>query len=102
MSNSLNGNTFYIDSQYSSAEDDLVRKQVLVVYVLLTATSSNARIVLADVGPNPTTKLDLRIDANNSSQCFSFETNPILFPNGIRVTTLSNAVATLSVKSPGG
>lgn len=99
MANILNGNTFYIDT---AGSEDLVRKQALVAYIVVTATGANARIVLNDVGTNPVVKLDLRVATAGTTEIFRFEEKPLLFPNGIRVSTLTNAVATLVISNPGG
>lgn len=102
MANVLNGNSFYVDTAFTNAADDLVRKQALVVYVVVTATAANGRIVLSDVGNNPDLKLDLRVPSANSTQPFVFVDNPVIFPNGIRISTLTNAVATIVLRNPGG
>lgn len=103
MANNLNGNSFYVDSAYSTSADDLVRSQALVAYVLVTATAANGRIVLGDVGANSSQiKLDLRVETSGHSEPFRFAENPILFPNGIRVISITNAVATIIIKNSGG
>lgn len=101
--NQLNGNTFYIDTAFSSSADDLVRSQTLVAYITVTATGANAILTLSDVGANSTqTKLNLRVAASGTTQLFRFPEYPVLFPNGIRVMTLTNAIATVIIKNPGG
>lgn len=102
MANVLNGNTWYADTVHSNDSDDLVRKQVLAVYVIVTTTGVNARVVLGDSGNNPAPKLDLRVAANGTSQIFRFEAKPVLFPGGIRVLTLTNAVISVVIQNPGG
>ena len=103
MANTLNGNTFYVDSAFSTSADDLARSQALVAYVTVTSTSANGRIVLGDVGANSSQlKLDLRVEVSGHSEIFRFAENPILFPNGIRVISLTNAIATVIIKNPGG
>ena len=102
MANTLNGNTFYIDTQGSTSDHDLVRKQALVVYVTVTATAANGRIVLSDVGAAPIIKMDLRVPVSGATEIFRFAEKPITFPNGIRVSTLTNAVATVVIVTPGG
>lgn len=102
MANTLNGNTFYVDTAFSSSADDLVKKQVLVDYIVVTATGANGRIVIADVGTNPVVKLDLRVATANTSEIFRFAEKPLRFPNGITITLLANAVATIVTETPGG
>lgn len=101
--NILNGNTFYIDTAYVTTADDLTRSQLMVAYIMVTATAANGRIVLGDVGANSTQKkLDLRVPTSGATEIFRFSENPALFPNGLRVFTLTNAVATVIIKNPGG
>ncbi len=102
MANVLNNNTFYIDTAFASSADDLVRKNALVAYIIVTATAASGRIVLSDVGASPDLKLDLRVATSGATQEFSFVDNPVVFPNGIRVSTLSNAIATVVLRNPGG
>lgn len=101
MANVLNGNTFFIDTAHSSAVDDLDRKQVLVTGIVVTATGANGRIVLGDKASNSPPKLDLRVADSGTTQSFIFRDSIVLFPNGIQVITLTNAVATVIIKSPG-
>lgn len=102
MANILNGNTWFADTVHSNETDDLVRKQVLVAYVVVTATGANGKIVLGDSGSNPVKKLDLRVKDSGVSQTFRFDMKPVLFPNGISVLEISNAVATVVIQNPGG
>lgn len=102
MANVLNGNTWYVDTQYTSEADDLVRKQALVAYILVTATGANGKLVLADSSSNPAIKFDLRVPVSGTTEIFRFEAKPALFPNGIRALTLTNAVATVVIVNPGG
>lgn len=102
MANVLNGNSFYVDTAFTNSADDLVKKQALVVYIAVTATAANGRIVLGDVAASPDLKIDLRVATSGTTQLFSFVDNPVIFPNGIRVITLTNAVATVVLRNPGG
>ena len=100
MANIKNGNTWYIDATTSSTSDDLVGN-VQITGVILSATAANGRIVLSDSSNAAHTKLDLRVATSGASQQFFFDVAPVSFPNGVRVSTLSNAVATLIYKSTG-
>ena len=102
MANVQNGNSFYIDTAHVTDGDDLTRKNVLVAYVTVTATAANGRIVLGDAGNDPQTKLDLRVVTSGASQVFRYDQAILIFPNGIRVMTLTNAVATVIFKNAGG
>jgi len=97
MANVRNANTFYIDTQHISDPDALDEKNIKANYITLTATAANGRIVLADNNSNEILKLDLRVATSGDTAYFDFSDKPILFPNGIRVKTLSNAVATVVV-----
>lgn len=94
MANTLNGNTWFVDTAYSSSTDDLALNNLMVEYIVVTATSANAVVVLADPS-NGNKKFDLRVAAAGTSQLFRFESDPVRFPNGIRVQTLTNAVVTI-------
>lgn len=100
--NLLNGNSFYIDTVYSTSDHDLARKSTLVAYVTITATSANAILVLGDIQASAQNKLELRVAAAGTTEQFSFEQTPVLFPNGIRVLTLTNCTATCIIKNVGG
>lgn len=102
MANVLNGNSFYVDTAYSTSADDLVRASVLVSYVIVTTTAANGVVLAGDVAGTSPSKLSLKLAANTSSQIFDFSRRPILFPNGIRVTTLTNCVVTFVLSNQGG
>lgn len=90
MANARNSNTWHIDS----TGDLTPLVPVTVYYVVLAASSANAHLVLSDAGAS-TKKLDVRVATSHESKVFDFSANPIHFPNGIEVTTITNGVATL-------
>lgn len=95
MANTKNGNTFYIDAANgSSGGADLAINNVKVTHIILTATTAGGNIVLTDISTGAT-KFNLRQGTANNSWQFNFKDNPIVFPTGLRVTTLTNAVATV-------
>jgi hypothetical protein len=98
VANVRNANTFYIDTQSAVDADNLIIKGLAVHYVSVTATAANGRLVLQDLTVTPATKVDLRVATSGDTEVFSFEMNPLLFPNGIKPSTLSNAVATVVYK----
>lgn len=102
MANISNGNTFYVDTAFSLESDDLARTNTLVTYVIVTATAANGKIVLGDAVTNSTIKMDLRVPTSGSSVMFRFDVSPVIFPKGIRVVQLANAVATIVFKNAGG
>lgn len=99
--NQLNGTSFYIDTAHSTDDDDYIKKNALVAWIVVTTTGVNGRVVLGDVGSNGPSKLDLRVPEANKSQLFPFRDNPLVFPNGIKVLTLTNAIVTVNLKQTG-
>lgn len=99
--NQINGSTFYIDTVHSTDADDYVKKNALVAWVSVTTTGVNGRIVLSDVGANNPVKIELRIPEANKTVLFHFRSSPMLFSNGIKVLTLTNAVATAGITQTG-
>ncbi len=97
MANARNGNTHYVDTAATLDSS----KNLKVVRVTVTATSANAVCVLQDAASTPITKADLRVAAAGTTEVFDFLNAPLLFPNGTKVSTLTNAVATL-IYSQGG
>jgi hypothetical protein len=104
MANTRSNNVWYVDTAHSSAADDLPTGVVLTA-IVVTATAANGRIVLSD--PNTAAiKLDLRVSAESAStsgdsRLFDFSNSPIVFPNGIRVSTLTTCVATITGRESG-
>jgi hypothetical protein len=93
LANTKTGNVWYVDTAYAAATDDIT-DNIVVGSVVLTATAASARIVLKD----PKTgviKLDLRSPTDALSAHFDFSANPISCPNGLRASTLTNAVASI-------
>jgi hypothetical protein len=101
MANVRSANTFYIDTQYSVAADELAVKNIRVLGVTVTATAASAIIVLAD-SSTATNKLDLRVATSGDSAHFDFSDSPVVFPNGIRPKTLTNALVTVIVEESRG
>jgi hypothetical protein len=101
MANVRSANTFYIDTQYSTGSDELAIKNIRVLQITITATSANAVLLLAD-STTGTKKLDLRVATSGASQIFDFSDSPVVFPNGIKPTTLTNAVATVVIEESRG
>lgn len=95
MANVRNANSFYIDTQYAVAADQLAVKGLSVTNILVTATAANGRVVLQDITSTPTNKVDLRVATSGDTQNFEFSSQQLLFPNGIRPSTLTNAVVTV-------
>jgi hypothetical protein len=95
LANASNGNTLYVDS----TGDILTRKNVLVTYITVTPTGA-ASVIIQDV-TTAATKLRLDVATGTNSVVFDYSYNPILFPNGIRVSTLTNALVTFTFRNTG-
>lgn len=100
MANTRNGNTFYIDTQYSAAADELAVKNIRITGVIVTATGASGRVVLGD--SSVATKLDLRVATSGETMQFYFDVHPVNFSTSIRPTTLSNAVVTCIIEEARG
>lgn len=99
MANARYGNTFYIDTQYSSAVDELAVTNIKVTGIILNSTAiSSSHLLLTDGGNN---KIDLRGNSLGGSIYFDLSNSPVVFSTTIRPTTLSNVTATLIVKETG-
>lgn len=95
MANVRNANTYYID-----ATGSLTLKNIKALFIIITATAANARLVLKDITTGAT-KMDVRITAADG-QFFDFSSAPLVFPNGIDVTTVTNCIAVVTVEETRG
>lgn len=92
MANVRNGNTYYIDTQYSSSEE-LAVKGLRVTDIIVTTTGTTASVILQD---SSTANIKFRADEATSGVTTHFPLkSPIVFPNGIRPSTLTNCVVTV-------
>ena len=91
MANTRRGNTHYIDTGSSNLDTNL---NIRVAYLIVTATAASAVVTLQDVS-GPTTLIDARVATSGDSKIFDFSRNPMVFPGGLRIGTLTNAVATV-------
>jgi len=99
LANARNGNTYYIDTQFATNEE-LVVKNMKVTHIVVTSTAAGGKIVLAD--SSVATKIDLRVAADEDSVLFDFSANPLVFSTSIRPLTLSGAVVTCVLSGSGG
>jgi hypothetical protein len=96
MANTKNAGSWYVDTQYSSASDDLsAGSSVTVTAIVVSATAANGRIVLADANNAAQTRIDLRVATSGTTELFPLKDTPLNFPSGVRIATLSNCVATV-------
>lgn len=95
MANVTNSNTIYIDAtgDLSIGTDTNIR----VFYVVMTATAGNAVLELEDNQASTVDKLYLGVATSGETKVFDFSRKPIVFPNGIEVTTATNVKATLVI-----
>jgi len=100
MANKRNANTFYIDTQYSAAADELAVKNVRVTHIIATSTGVNATCIIAD--SSVADKIEIRIAADDTTQIFDFADNPIVFSTSIRPTTLTNMHLTCIINESRG
>lgn len=98
MANIRSGNTVYIDATGAIS----IEKNLNVVAVIVTATAASGRIVIQDNASSPQNKMDLRVATSGQSQLFSLVGSEVSFTNGLRIGTLTNAVATIILTSNGG
>lgn len=96
MANVRSGNTFYVDSTGT-----LTSIGTKVSYILLSSTGANATVTLQDENTSANV-MTLKIDAAHGSQLFDFSRIPLFFPGGVKISAISNAVATVVYNERGG
>lgn len=92
MANIRSGNTYYVDST-----DTLEIGALAVSSIILTSDGGDGQLILQDPAVSPATKINLKV-LDGESLFIEFEKDSLFFPNGIQVSTLSNAVATIVFK----
>lgn len=97
MANVRNSNTWYIDTAASS----LAIANLKVSYVIVTATAAAAILNLQDV-TTTANKANLRVATSGDSVVFDFSLKPLVFPNGILPSTVTNCVATCVLEETRG
>jgi hypothetical protein len=88
-----NANTVHVTGG-TSATDVITAKPVILVGVVLTATT-NSTVAIADTGSGNPAKLSV-YTAGGSTGHWDLSGTPILFPNGIRAT-LTNTTDVLTL-----
>lgn len=101
MANVRAANTFYMDTQYSAAADELATKSLRLIGFFMTATSANAICVLTDSG---TKKFEYRLPTSGSSIFLPLMQmgSPITFSTSVRPTTLTNCTASAVIQESSG
>lgn len=101
MANVRSSNTFYMDTQYSAASDELATKSLRIIGFFMTATSANAICVLTDSG---TKKFEYRLATSGTSVFLPIAQMgaPIIFGTSVRPTTLTNCTASAVIQESSG
>ena len=95
MANQRNGNMIYVDTTDSTFSADRV---LLSVILLANHATAVGAVTLQNNSASPTTLMTLQVDPEiEKTKHFNFADSPLLFPDGIKITTLSNAVITLII-----
>lgn len=96
MANVKSNNTWYADSVGNLGSE----KSVAVSYIVMTSTAANGTASLRDQQTGDK-KLDLGVVASGDTKILDFSRNPIIFPNDIRVDSISNLTLTIVVTRKG-
>lgn len=88
LANEKFGNSIYVDST-----GELTTQKTHVHQVIVTATSANAIVVLVNNADDEKV-CDLRVATSGDTKPFLFEV-PLIFPNGVKVLTLTGAIVTI-------
>lgn len=93
MANKRSGNTIYIDSTGTLSTE----KALKIASIIFTPTAADGSITLVDALTDDT-KIHVAGAVANDSKHIVLEKEAALFANGIKVSVLTNAVATLILK----
>lgn len=94
----ITGNTIYI-----TAAEQISTTKTEVRYIFLSPTVGAVapRVILTDTGGAKTVKLDLVVGTTETG-FFDISRNPVRFPNGVNVLSITDCTATLVTTSQGG
>ena len=103
MANVRNSNTFYIDTAAANVTaataGNLALRNVKVLYIMIAPTGSTADFVVKDV---TTGALKFSVDlATQETKVLDFSRRPIVFPNGISPSTVTNCRVTMVIEESG-
>lgn len=100
MANVRRGNTWWIDATgaLGSATSNV---KTLLYSVVITPTSANAILKLQDNSSTAQDLVEFRAATSGDSKTFDFSRKPIVFPNGIKVATVTNCNAAVVVEGGG-
>lgn len=91
MANVRTGSSIYIDSTGAISDTANFKAKIIIV----TATSASASVILHDSQSSTVPMVRLDVASAGSQQPFDLTDAPLVFPNGITVNTLTNAVVTI-------
>ena len=98
MANVVNGNTMKMDT----IGDVLIRKNILITSITVVATANAAIFELQDSdGSTFVDKIRIDVDVANKTEPLDLVNSPMVFPNGVRVKTVTNCEATATWKRQG-
>lgn len=101
MANVRNGNTIYLDSTGAATTANEIN--VKVAYIIFTPDAANDVLELKDDDTSGDLKFYIRGATAKDSMMFDFSYSPLLFPNGIYVSTITaGAKATIITTTAGG
>lgn len=95
MANARTGNTYYVDTAYTATVatlPELAIPNLRVYYILIASNGGGAgEFEVTDSG---TVKFHMHLPTSAQTQVIDLSEYPAIFNTSIRVTTLSNVVAT--------
>lgn len=99
MANASAGNLYFFDT--ASASLDVKNVRIVSILVHCTHATNAAVITLGDnnSGTSYPTLIDFEVPAANDFELLKFDDNPLVFPNGLRVKTLTNCTITVVYKT---
>lgn len=96
MGNVSNSNSIFVDS--TGALSIGTNQNIKIAYIVMTTTAATGSATLQDDAPAPVDKLIIKEAIADKTIRLNFADNPINFPNGIRISALSNATLTLILR----
>lgn len=99
MANVRNANTFHIDTSGTATAAILAIPNIQLVGVIMASTADSAILELSDL-TTAATKIYLTLNtaAAISLKFIDLSNSPIVFPNGILPTTVTNCIATCIIR----
>ena len=91
MANAHAGNSSYVDTAgvLRSASN------TSVAYVIVTSSAAGGLITLQDNAGTPVDKVTFKVATDEETKVFDFSNTPIVFPNGVKASTVTDCVATV-------